>query len=165
MTPPNKWERGDDQGKLSLTDEMVIPTSSRRGDSEPGDNTTRMKKIVVIDDTPDFLALVAVLLETENCKVFMRSVGRNTVGFVKRNRPDLIILDVMLPDADGLEILQRLKEDAYARSIPIVICTAAVDRVRSQQRYLEQVNVKVLEKPFELDALLNAIHEATGLGS
>ncbi|TAK29365.1 MAG: response regulator [Chloroflexota bacterium] len=150
---------GASREQLRSNDEMTMSTSSRHRDSELGD---AMRRIVVIDDTPDFLALVAVLLETENCKVFMRSVGRNTVGFVKRNRPDVIILDLMLPDADGLEILQHLREDAHTRSIPVIICTAAVDRVRAQRRLLEEANARILEKPFELDALLNAISEATG---
>ena len=139
---------------------MKLSNGSHRTEHGPAGEPRR---IVVVDDAPDFLALVAVLLEMENYKVFMRSIGRNALPFVKKHRPHVVILDLMLPDVDGLEILRDLKNDSSTCLIPVIVCTAAADRVRAQRRYLDQMGVKVLEKPFELDALLATIRLAMGI--
>ena len=117
---------------------------------------------MVVDDTPDFLALVAMLLENEDYKVFMRSTGGGTFEQIKRRQPDLVILDLMLPDVDGWDILVQLKADQATRQIPVIICSAAIDRVRSQRTKLAAMNVGILEKPFELDELLGKVERAIG---
>lgn len=116
----------------------------------------------MVDDTPDFLAIVAMLLENQNYKAFLRSAGRNVVSVVKRQRPDLVILDLMLPDIDGLEVLARLKDDPETSKTPVIICSADKQRIRTHKQELNQQAVAVLEKPIELDDLLFAVQKALG---
>ena len=121
-----------------------------------------MKRIMIVDDTPDFLALVAMLLENENYRASMRSTGEGTIQLIKKQKPDLVILDVMLPDIDGIDVLRMLKEDPETKTIPVIVSTAASDRVRQEKQFLEAAGVEVLEKPFELDDLLHAVQKAIG---
>lgn len=138
--------------------------STRATSAELTAPTTPPKRIFVVDDTPDFLAIVAMLLENQNYKAFLRSAGRDAFSTIKRQRPDLVILDVMLPDADGVDVLRRLKSDDSTRAIPVIICSGARQRLRSQRAEIETLAAALLEKPVDLDDLLLAVQEALGDG-
>src|SRR5579864_5195373 len=85
-----------------------------------------MKKIVLIEDDTDLFALVKYNLEKEGFAVAGTQTGKGAIELCRRERPDLIILDIMLPDADGLEICKALRKHSELGHVPIIFLTARV---------------------------------------
>jgi two-component system alkaline phosphatase synthesis response regulator PhoP len=114
-------DRGDshDDGD---DDEVSIP---RRG--EPGGHEAVGKSaasILVVDDEDDLLELVRYNLTKVGYRVACVSTGEEALRQARRQQPDLIVLDLMLPAVDGLEVCRRLKGDSKTREIPIIMLTA-----------------------------------------
>jgi len=82
------------------------------------------KKILVVDDEKDILELLEYNLEKEGYEILKAMTGEEALELVKRKNPDLIILDLMLPDVDGLEVCKMLKKAPKTGSIPIIMLTA-----------------------------------------
>ncbi len=82
------------------------------------------KKILVIEDDRDISELITYNLEREGYDVACLYDGGQAVDFVKKRKPELIILDLMLPEVDGIEICRTLKSDAITKHIPIIMLTA-----------------------------------------
>jgi DNA-binding response OmpR family regulator len=83
-----------------------------------------MKKILLIEDDVDLFALLKYNLEKEGFQLIGGHTGKGAVELCARERPDLFLLDIMLPDADGLEICKRLRSNPELRSTPIIFITA-----------------------------------------
>jgi len=82
------------------------------------------EKILVVDDEEDILELLRFNLSREGCQVFCASSGEEALRLVRSEIPDLIVLDLMLPGIDGLEVTRRLKGDSNTKHLPIVMLTA-----------------------------------------
>jgi two-component system, OmpR family, alkaline phosphatase synthesis response regulator PhoP len=82
------------------------------------------QKLLVVDDEEDILELLRFNLTSEGFQVVCAPTGEEALERVKTDRPDLILLDLMLPGIDGLEVAKRLKNQADTRAIPIVMLTA-----------------------------------------
>ncbi len=82
------------------------------------------KKILVVDDEKDILKLIEYNLEKEGYEIFKAIAGEEAIELAKRESPNLIILDLMLPELDGLEVCKILKRDDKTNSIPIIMLTA-----------------------------------------
>src|SRR5476649_1984964 len=82
------------------------------------------KKILVVEDDPDISELITYNLERQGYEIACLYDGSHAVDFVHKRKPDLIILDLMLPEVDGIEICRTLKSDSTTKSIPIVMLTA-----------------------------------------
>lgn len=80
--------------------------------------------LLVVEDEQDILNLLAYNLENAGYKVFKADNGTQGVVKARQHHPDLILLDLMLPDLDGLEVCRRLKQDPNTRDIPIIMLTA-----------------------------------------
>ncbi len=109
--------------------------------------------IAIVDDEPDILELVSHNLKKEGFEVKGFEDGESFLFFVRKNPPDLIILDLMLPGIDGLEVCRRLKADENTSSVPIIMLTAKgeeVDRVVG----LEMGADDYLVKPFSIRELI-----------
>ena len=85
------------------------------------------KAIAVVDDEADIVELVSVHLEKAGFKVTGFLNGNGILTFLEKEFPDLIILDLMLPDMDGLEICKYLKSSDRSASIPVIMLTARVE--------------------------------------
>jgi two-component system alkaline phosphatase synthesis response regulator PhoP len=81
-------------------------------------------KILVIDDEEDILELLRFNLTKEGYQVCSASTGEEALSLARTEHPDLVLLDLMLPGIDGLEVARRLKADPLTRSVPIVMLTA-----------------------------------------
>src|SRR5437762_9852802 len=91
-----------------------------------------MERVLIVDDDPDILHLVSYNLKQAGFEAITADSGRKALETVQRRPPDLIILDVMLPDVDGMEVCRTLRGHDSSRLIPIIMLTARseeIDRV------------------------------------
>ena len=89
------------------------------------------KKILVVDDEPDFAALVQGNLEKEGFEVVVAYDGVEGLAKVEEDRPDAIVLDVMMPEKDGYKMCAELKADSRYCDIPVILLTAVASHVTS----------------------------------
>jgi two-component system alkaline phosphatase synthesis response regulator PhoP len=90
-------------------------------------NALAKETILAVDDEEDILELVKYNLTREGYKVLCASNGEDAIDVTKRKLPDIIILDLMLPGIDGLEVCKRLKKDSKTEHIPIIMLTAKTE--------------------------------------
>src|SRR6186713_1601888 len=91
-----------------------------------------MERVLIVDDDPDIVRLVRYNLSHSGYEVQSAGTGREALELVQKQPPDLVVLDVMLPDVDGLEVCRTLRQQASSRRIPILMLTARgeeIDRV------------------------------------
>lgn len=114
--------------------------------------------ILIIEDEPDISKTLKVFLESEGFDVSIASDGIEGLNKVKAERPNLIVLDIMLPKLDGFQICRMLKFDDKYKKIPIIMLTARAQE--SDRRLGKEVGADAyLAKPFEPEVLLNKIKE------
>lgn len=85
---------------------------------------TNQKHVIIVDDEPDIIELVTLHLNKSGYRVRSFENGSSALDYIQQNPPDLIILDLMLPDYDGLELCKMLKKDDKYSSIPVIMLTA-----------------------------------------
>ena len=90
-------------------------------------STNRKPKILVVDDQPINIKLLQRKLERQNMEILVAYNGRECLNIVKQDLPDLILLDIMMPEMDGIETCQHLKENPATEAIPIIICLYVLD--------------------------------------
>jgi DNA-binding response OmpR family regulator len=90
-----------------------------------------MARILIVDDDPDIVESVTMVLQKNNHEVLQAYGGVEGLEKAKKEKPDAIILDVMMPDKDGYEVCKELKGDANYRDIPILLLTAVVSQIPS----------------------------------
>ncbi|MDX2217014.1 MAG: response regulator [Oculatellaceae cyanobacterium bins.114] len=109
--------------------------------------------ILVVDDTPDNLRLLAKILESHNYTVRKSLSGKMALQAVYRDPPDLILLDINMPEINGYEVCKILKESEATRSIPIIFISA-LDQITDKVRAFEIGGQDYITKPFqELEVL------------
>lgn len=120
-------------------------------------------RILVVDDEPDLVQMVSVRLNASGYEVTTAYDGQQALDQVKQVRPELIILDLMLPKLDGYKVCRLLKFDERTKSIPVLIFTARA-QVEDVTLATECGADAYLTKPFEAKALLDKIQELLGAG-
>jgi two-component system sensor histidine kinase/response regulator len=110
-------------------------------------------KILVVDDQPVNVQLLKRKLEREGIQVIAAYTGQEALDLVPVEKPDLILLDVMMPDMDGMEVCQRLQETEDTRSIPVIFITARSSK-ESKLEGLAVGAVDYITKPIDLDETL-----------
>lgn len=113
-------------------------------------------KILIIDDEVDLVETIRFPLELEGYQVLVAYQGEEGLQLARKENPDLIILDLMLPKIDGYKVCRFLKFDEKYKHIPIIMLTA---RSQEKDRLLgkETGADEYITKPFDLDDLLNKI--------
>ena len=104
-------------------------------------------RVLVIDDEEDIRELCRVNLELEGFQVFDAANGRAGLEAVSRHRPDVIFLDLMMPEMDGWDVLRRLKENDATAQIPVVVLTARTGE-DDQMRGWQEGILEYVSKPF-----------------
>ncbi|MBU1564092.1 MAG: response regulator [Proteobacteria bacterium] len=119
------------------------------------------KKILLVDDDPDFVEAVRVIVESGGYDVRVAYDGQEGLEAVAEEKPDLIVLDVMMPVMNGHATCARLKADKATASIPIILLTAVADRVTTStythRDMLESEAEDYMPKPVEPAELLTLI--------
>ncbi len=113
-------------------------------------------RILIIDDEKDLTELLKVRLELLGYVVTIANAGRIGLGKARVEKPDLILLDVMLPDLDGYTILREIRKDNETKDIPVLMLTAKEEEKIGDLFYLQRVSGFV-QKPFEEKELLYKI--------
>jgi CheY-like chemotaxis protein len=123
-------------------------------------------RIAVINDDTTFLELMRQLLEDEeNYEVLICREWNSVYEFVKAQRPDLVIQDIRIGGEEhGWTILNLLTLDPETRPIPLIVCSAAMQSLQEHQDLLSKYGIRVLPKPFDLDALVSLVEEALAAG-
>ncbi|HWZ20687.1 MAG TPA: response regulator [Ktedonobacteraceae bacterium] len=121
-------------------------------------------RILVVNDTQEILELFRMLLEEEEgYDVVLSGFPIQQVKDIEHIKPDLIILDLVLGDEKtGMQMLQMLKMQRSTATIPVLVCTAALQIVREQEGYLVSQGVHVVYKPFEIDDLMANVKQLLG---
>ena len=119
------------------------------------------KTIMVVDDNPDIITIVRTILEGKWFKVLSASSGAECLATLKTQKPDLIVLDIMMPDMDGLEVLTRLKATSEFSNVPVVLLTAKVQYEDVLGGYKLGADYYIT-KPFTSTQLINGINLLLG---
>ena len=121
------------------------------------------KTILVADDEASMRKIIERRLLSWGYRVVVAVNGTEAVRLAKERRPDLILLDVMMPGLNGLEVCRQMKQDAATAPIPIVIVTAKESRTIRDEAAAAGAN-GFIQKPYEFSELLRHIQTALGEG-
>ncbi len=149
------------QTSSSAAVDALAPAASEPSSTSPNADATQ-ETILLVDDEITIVKRLEALLTPRNFKVLSALNGTSGLEQAKRERPDLILLDVMMPDVNGFEVCQRLKEDADTQLIPVVLMTALSD-VEDRIKGLEAGADDFLTKPVNRDELLARIRSSLRL--
>lgn len=131
------------------------PSSSPRPTEVSQASQTRLAKpdrILVVDDLPDNCFLIQTLLQEEGYQIDVRNSGREALEYIEASPPDLLLLDVMMPEMDGFEVTRRIRENPKLPFLPILLITA-YDQP-SVARGLDTGADEFIRKPVEFDELV-----------
>lgn len=117
------------------------------------DRTDAQNNILVVDDTPDNLRVLVNLLGQHGYKVRPAASGERALLTIERKLPDLILLDIMMPEMDGYEVCQQLKTNLNTRHIPVIFISA-LDEVFDKVRAFNVGGVDYITKPFQMEEVL-----------
>ncbi len=123
------------------------------------------KRVVCIEDEPEMIDLVRLILGRKGYDVIGANGGIEGLDAVRRERPDIILLDLMMPDMDGWEVYQQIKADPALKQIPVVVVTA---KAQSIDKVLGLHIAKVddyITKPFGPQELLESIEKILSVPS
>ena len=117
------------------------------------------QRILFIEDEPEMIDLIRLILSRRGYEVQGANGGKEGIELVRREKPDLVLLDLMMPDMDGWEVYQQMKADEATRDIPVIVVTA---KAQSIDKVLGLHIAKVddyIAKPFSPQELLTSVEE------
>ncbi len=123
---------------------------------------TGTKRILCVEDEPEMIDLIRLILGRRGFEVHGAAGGVEGIKKVREELPDLVLLDLMMPDMDGWEVYQQMKADEATRSIPVIVVTA---KAQSIDKVLGLHIAKVddyIAKPFSPQELLNSVEKVFG---
>lgn len=161
MTVPAEWalpqpppNRGQDSGAPSAWQ------------APPPDPSEARRTILVVDDTPAMLDLARDCLEDAGYRVLTCLLSRDALAIARRERPDVVMLDVVMPEVSGWTVLERMRADPQLAATPVIICTAyiaeALGRLSELQGQARDRHLGFLPKPFDVEELLEVVDSITG---
>lgn len=115
------------------------------------------KKILVVDDEPDVLTFLSALLKDAGYEVLTAKDGTQALQVAKREQPDLISLDLAMPNNTGTEFYRKLQKDKNISKTPVIIVSGLAGRHLAVRK-----PVAVFDKPIDRDEYLKAVHDAIG---
>jgi len=119
-----------------------------------------MAKILVVDDDPDFVEITRMVLEAHNYEVISAADGKEGIARMRRDKPDLVLLDIMMTHPlDGVEVSKEMLDDAELKKIPIIVVSAIADSPHAGEFPMnEYLHIDDwISKPIQPDVLLNKV--------
>ncbi|MBA3947040.1 MAG: response regulator [Herpetosiphonaceae bacterium] len=124
--------------------------------------STGATRIVIVDDQRDLADMISTFLTDEGYAVTICNDGRSALGTIQETNPAALILDVMMPDTDGFEVLRQLRVSPAGKRLPVILMSAAW-RANEKQREIgttfDIAPTLVLPKPFELGDLERCLRQ------
>ena len=120
--------------------------------------STNLKKILIVDDDRSITTMLEGLLSAAGYTVLVAYDGLDAMVQVKKNLPDVIILDVMMPEINGYDVCSNLKFDEKYKHIPIIVLTAREQEL--DQRIAKFMGIDYMHKPIDRKILLEKIQNA-----
>ncbi len=167
LTPLSFGKLLDLQGSCTIMSLIQVGTFLATIDFEEGKPMTDShlpasnRTIMVVDDNHDLVEIVRLTLESKGFNVRCAYSGQELFTGLEEQKPDLILLDIMMPKMDGLEVLTRLRENSDTASIPVILLTAKVlydDVIRGYKRGAEYY----ITKPFTPTQVLEGVNLILG---
>ncbi len=121
------------------------------------------KRILIVDDNPDSVTIMQTILENRGYQTSTAMTGAEALARIKEGGTDLVLLDVMMPEMSGLEVLQRIKDDSATGLLPVILVTAKThdEDVLSGYQYGADYYIT---KPFTAKQLLYGVNLFLGEG-
>ena len=115
-------------------------------------------RVLVVDDNLNFLQMAQMALSTEDYEVHTAADGQDGLEQARKVKPDIILMDVMMPRVSGLELMRNLLADDELKNIPVVVMTASHFDPSTEQVFKQESNIKgFLQKPCPVDLLRSEI--------
>jgi CheY-like chemotaxis protein len=114
------------------------------------------EKILVVDDDENAITILQILLEDHGFEVTLARDGRTALELVRKARPDIVLLDVMMPDMNGYQVCEAIKSDPVTRDIPVIMITAKDMGEDVEMAISKQVDWYIA-KPYDNKYLLSKI--------
>lgn len=117
------------------------------------------KRLVYIEDEPEMIDLVRLILSRRGFEILGANGGRNGLALVQQELPDLVLLDLMMPDMDGWDVYQQMKASEATQTIPVIVITA---KAQSIDKVLGLHIAKVddyISKPFSPQELVDSVEK------
>jgi DNA-binding response OmpR family regulator len=109
------------------------------------------KKILIVEDEATLLELIADKFISEGFEVFQATSAEKGIKLALKNKPDLILLDIILPKMDGIAMLRQLRKDPWGKSVPVIISSNVTD----QSKVSEAMKLKVYDYIVKTNLVLN----------
>jgi len=121
------------------------------------------ERILIVDDNRDSVTIMRTILESRGYQVTAAASGAEALEYLKKESPDLVLLDVMMPEISGLQVLQHIKEDANTGRLPVILVTAKThdDDLLSGYQYGADYYIT---KPFTAKQLVYGVELVLGKG-
>ncbi|MGF2034207.1 MAG: CHASE2 domain-containing protein [Nostoc sp. CmiVER01] len=116
-------------------------------------------QILIIDDDRNHRSMLSSMLQEIGCRTLEASDGKHGLQMVTEHQPDVIVLDLAMPNMDGFELMFHLQENPQTRIIPVIVSSASVFE-ENRQHSLQAGATAFLPKPLQIDELFNALHSA-----
>ena len=118
------------------------------------------KKVFLLDDNPDFVSVTKIRLESNNYEVITATDGKEALEKIKDAKPDVILLDILMPEMDGYQVCECLKEEQKTADIPIILLTGKDLEPRGIEDRCSKLGIDAfLRKPVHAKELLAKIDE------
>lgn len=117
------------------------------------------KRILAVDDESDVLLIIKTALISEGYAVTTASNGPDALALAQEQRPDLIVLDMMMPEMSGFEVLQELRSREETHSVPVIMLTGVSDKSKIRQAIDSGIDYYIV-KPFEFHDLISKVRVA-----
>jgi two-component system, OmpR family, response regulator VicR len=118
---------------------------------------TAVKRILCIEDEPEMIDLIRLILSRRGFDVYGASGGEEGIQMIRQMHPDLVLLDLMMPDMDGWEVYQQMKAEASTRDIPVIVVTAKAQNIdKVLGLHIAKVD-DYIAKPFGPQELMDSV--------
>ncbi len=120
-----------------------------------------MKRVLVVEDNENNMKLITFILEKAGYRTIKAENGQRGIELALKERPDFILLDIQLPDMDGVEVLKEIRKSGINGEIPIIAVTSYA-MSGDRDRLLQAGCTRYIEKPIDPETIIAQIRSATG---